>query len=315
MEMQKIAYVFPGQGTQYISMGYEFYQNFESAKKIFEEANEVLGYSLTKLCFEGPLEKLSQTQYSQVAILTASIACLHVLKETLLTTHYSLLPIYMAGHSLGEYSALVAADGIEFKEALRIVQQRAKFMQEAAEKNHGGMVAILGLERIEVEKICKEESIEIANINCPGQIVISGTKEYLEKAVQKALTSGAKKTIPLAVSGAFHSSLMIPAQEKLANVLNNAKIKNLQRPVIANVTAKPVLNSDEIKQSLTRQISNSVLWEDSIKFMIKEGIKTFIEIGPGRVLKGLIRRIDSNVEVKNIEKMNDLEIIGRKDTL
>ncbi|MEW6096696.1 MAG: ACP S-malonyltransferase [bacterium] len=305
MELQKIAYVFPGQGAQYVGMGYEFYQNFESSKKIFDTSDEILGYSLTKLCFEGPIERLSQTQYAQVAILTTSIACLQPLKENLLPADY------MAGHSLGEYSALVAAEGIEFKEALRIVQQRANFMQEEAEKIPAGMIAVLGLDRVEVEKICKEESVEIANINCPGQIVISGFKEYLDKAAQKAINRGAKKTIPLSVNGAFHSSFMKPAELKLANVLNSAKIKNLHIPVIANVSAKPVVSSDEIKQSLIKQISNSVLWEDSIRFMIEEGINTFIEIGPGKVLKGLIKRIDSSVEVKNIENIESLKLLFR----
>jgi len=301
--MQKIAYIFPGQGAQYVSMGNEFYENFKSAKEIFHTADKLLGYSLTNLCFEGPIEKLSQTQYAQVAILTTSMVCWQVLKEIF----PSLSPTYLAGHSLGEYSAIVAGGGMEFKEGVTIVQQRAQFMQEEAEKNPGGMMAILGLERVTLERICKEEFVEIANINCPGQIVISGMKEYLAKATQKALEAGAKKAIPLAINGAFHSSFMKPAGEKLAKVLQKAEIKNLQIPLIANVTAKPVLTADEIKQSLINQISQSVLWEESIKLMIKEGINTFIEIGPGRVLKGLIRRIDANVEVKNIEKMTDVE--------
>ncbi|MDI6734588.1 MAG: ACP S-malonyltransferase [bacterium] len=305
--MQKIAYVFPGQGSQSVGMGYDFYQNFEPAKRIFDEADKVLGYPLTRLCFEGPIEKLSQTQYSQPAILTTSIACLEVLKENLLPTTYYLLPTYLAGHSLGEYSALVAAGGIEFKEAVHIVHQRALFMQEEAEKYPAGMTAILGLERAEVERICREESVEVANINCPGQIVISGLKECLEKAGQKAVAAGAKRAISLAVNGAFHSSYMLPAQEKLARVLSEAEIKNLQIPVIANITAKPITNPDEIRESLTKQISGSVLWEDSVRFMIKQGVTTFIEIGPEKVLKGLIRRIASNISVKNIENMVSLK--------
>lgn len=310
--MEKTAYVFPGQGTQYIGMGYDFYQNFESAKKIYNDADEVLGYSLTKLCFEGPIEKLSQTQYAQPAILTTSIACLEVLRENSLPPASCLLPTYLAGHSLGEYSALVAAGGLEFKEAVRIVRQRAQFMQEEAEKHPTGMMAILGLERSEVERICREESVEVANINCPGQIVISGMKGCLEKAAQKVIEAGAKRAIPLAVNGAFHSSYMLPAQEKLAVVLSAAEIRNLQIPVIANVTARPVTNPEEIRESLTKQISGSVLWEDSVRWMIKEGITTFIEIGPGKVLKGLIRKIDPVVEVRNIENMESLnEMVGR----
>ncbi len=311
--MKKIAYVFPGQGSQSVGMGYDFYQNFESAKRIFDEADKVLGYPLTRLCFEGPIEKLSQTQYSQPAILTTSIACLEVLRENLLPTDSCLLPLYLAGHSLGEYSALVSAGGIEFKEALRIVQKRALFMQEEAEKYPTGMMAILGLERNEVEQICQEESVEVANINCPGQIVISGLKGYLEKAGQKAIDLGAKRVIPLSVNGAFHSSFMKPAQKKLAEVLATAEIKNLQTPVIVNITAGPVTTPDEIRESLTRQISGSVLWEDSVRFMLKQGVTTFIEIGPGKVLKGLIRKIEPNVEVKNIENMNNLEQEQRKN--
>lgn len=309
VERQKIAYVFPGQGSQYVGMGYAFYQNFKSAKKIFEQADEILNYSLTELCFEGPLDKLSQTQYCQIAILTTSIACLEVLKEVLLATSSSFCPIYMAGHSLGEYSALVAAGGVEFEEAVKIVQQRAHFMQEQANKNPGGMLAILGLAPVEVERICQETGVEMANLNCPGQIVISGDKRYLEKASQKALETGAKKIIPLAVSGPFHSSLMKPAEEKLKKVLEKTKIKDTSIPIIANVSARPVMRVDEIKQSLTSQMSHSVLWEESIIFMIKKGINTFIEIGPGKVLKGLIRRISPEVEVKNIENMADLEKI------
>ncbi|MEW6619936.1 MAG: ACP S-malonyltransferase [bacterium] len=304
--MKKIAYVFPGQGSQYVGMGYEFYQNFKSAKEIFDQADAVLGYPQTKLCFEGVIEKLSQTQYSQPAILTTTIACLQVLKEILLPTAYCQLPVYLAGHSLGEYSALAAAGGIEFKEAVCIVQKRAQFMQEQAEKHPTGMIAVLGLERTEVERICLEESVEIANINCPGQIVISGMKDYLEKAAQKAVSAGAKKAIPLAVNGAFHSSYMLPAQEKLARALSAVEIRTPQIPIIANVTAKPVIEPNEIRVSLTKQIACTVLWEDSVRFMINEGINTFIEIGPGRVLKGLIRRIDSAVEVKNVENMDSL---------
>jgi [acyl-carrier-protein] S-malonyltransferase len=304
MELQKIAYVFPGQGSQYVGMGYEFYQNFNAAKKIFDTADEVLGYSLTELCFEGPFEKLSQTQYSQPAILTTSIACLEVLRENLPTIH----PIYVAGHSLGEYSALVSAQGIEFKEAVKLVQQRANFMQEATEENLGGMLAILGLTKIEIEVICSRiPDVEIANINCPGQIVISGLKAVLEKASKKALDSGARKVVQLPVSGAFHSRFMDPAREKLSNVLNTAKIKKAQIPVIANVCARPVVTPDEIRRTLTNQITHTVLWEDSIRFMIEEEIDTFIEIGPGNVLKGLIRRIDPSVEVKNIENMDSLK--------
>lgn len=310
VERRKIAYLFPGQGSQYVGMGSEFYQHFKSAKKIFDQTDEILDYSLTELCFEGPLDKLSQTQYCQIAILTTTIACLEVLKEVLLPTSFSLPPIYMAGHSLGEYSALVAAGGVEFEEAVNIVQQRAHFMQEQADKKPGGMVAILGLSPVQLERICQEEGVEMANLNCPGQIVISGDKRYLEKASQKALELGAKKTIPLTISGPFHSSLMKPAGEKLKDVLEKAKIKDTLIPIIANVSAKPVIRADEIKQALTSQISQSVLWEESMRLMIKEGINTFIEIGPGRVLKGLMRRISPEVEVKNIEKMADLGKIG-----
>lgn len=308
--MKKVAYVFPGQGSQYIGMGHNFYQNFNSAKQIFDTADEILGYSLTKLCFEGQIEKLSQTQYSQPAILTTSIAALAVVKEEL----PSLLPTYVAGHSLGEYTALVAANAVEFTEAIRIVQKRAEFMQQEAEKIPTGMVAILGLERATLEKICKAESVEIANINCPGQIVISGMKEYLEKASKNALALNAKKVITLPVSGAFHSSFMKPAQQKLALVLENANIKNAKLPVIANVSATPITTSEEIKLALINQITSPVLWEDSIRFMIKEGVNTFIEIGPAKVLRGLIRRIDAKVEIKNIENMDSLkEVKGEID--
>ncbi|MDI6703152.1 MAG: ACP S-malonyltransferase [bacterium] len=300
----KVAFIFPGQGSQYVGMGKEFYDTFSVAREIFNETSEVLGYNLSTVCFEGPLETLSQTLYSQVAILTVSYACHQVLmREKSIGS-----PTYVAGHSLGEYTALVAAEALDLKTAVFIVKKRAEFMEEASKATPGGMVAILGLNREEVKDICKEiPGVGIANLNCPGQVVVSGLKNSLSKCVELSKRKGAKKVIPLKVSGPFHSIYMEDAGKRLEVILSGIRIANPKVPIIANATARCIKDSLDIKKALVKQISNEVLWEQSIELMIDLGVSEFIEIGPGKVLSGLVKRINREVLVKSVEDIKGLE--------
>lgn len=304
--MVEAAYLFPGQGAQYVGMGKDFYDACPPAKDIFDTADKILGFSLTKICFEGPASELVKTKYAQPAILTVSIALLRALESKLQGKFH---PLAAAGLSLGEVSALVAAGSISFEDGVYLVKRRGEFMDEAAAENPGGMVSILGLEKETVYKIAQESGSEVANLNCPGQIVISGKKDNIARAIELANKAGAKKTITLEVGGAFHSSLMKPAGVKLKEVLDKIKILPPKIPVVTNVTANFENNVEEIRQNLTGQMNMPTLWEDSIRLMAKQGIKTYLEIGPGKVIKGLLRRIDPALEVINIEKAADLSSI------
>jgi len=309
VNMQKIGYIFPGQGSQYVGMGLDLYEKYQPARDIFDTANSVLDFDLKKICFEGPKEELTRTDISQPAIVTASIAALHVLEHEMdnvgATRRFA--PTVVAGLSLGEYSALAAAGVLGFEDAIKLVYRRGKFMQEAADKNKGTMASVLGLPKEVVEKVCKEAGVQIANLNGPGQIVISGLIDNITKAAEIARTEGASRVVILDVSGPFHSKYMHDAGSRLEKELAHTMFFKPKFPVIANVTAFYEENPEYIKKNLVSQVSGSVMWEDSVRLMAKDGITTLLEIGPGSVLKGLVRRIDSNIKVYNIGKVKDIE--------
>ncbi len=291
------AYVFPGQGAQRVGMGRDLYDAFPQAREVFEEADDALGFRLSRLCFEGPEEKLAQTVNAQPAILTVSFACL---RATVGLADGLICPAFMAGHSLGEYTALVTAGVLDFKDAVRLTRQRGKLMQEAGRKIRGSMAAVIGLDEISVEAICEETGAQIANINCPGQIVISGTEQALVRAVDLARAMGARHSMPLKVSGAFHSSLMQPAAEGMAEAISQFHFRHPTVPIIINSTAQPVTTAKAVKAELLRQLCAPVQWQRSVEYMVDAGVSTFIEIGPGQVLSGLIKRIDKEVQTVNV---------------
>lgn len=297
--MKKYAFVFPGQGAQVVGMGKEMADREPAAAAIFRQADEALGFSLSEIIWDGPQDKLTLTYYTQPAILTTSIALYEVFKSQGIT------PLCTAGHSLGEYSALVAAGSLSFQDAVRIVHARGKFMDAAVPAGIGAMSAVMAMEREELAAICREVSathgpVELANINCPGQIVISGKAEAVEQAGE-VIKEHKGKVKPLVVSGPFHSSLMQPAADQLGELLATVEIRDAQVPVIANVTAQPVQKADDIREALTKQVSSSVLWEDSVRTMLGLGVESFVEIGPGKVLAGLIKKIDRSVANLSIQ--------------
>ncbi|MFH1691487.1 MAG: ACP S-malonyltransferase [Candidatus Omnitrophota bacterium] len=298
----KAAFIFPGQGAQFVGMGKDLYENSQAARQIFEKANKVLGFPLDDLCFQGPAEELTKTQNCQPAILTVSIAALAALRSE----DSALVPLYTAGLSLGEYSTLVAADIIEFEDAVYVVRKRGEFMDAAAQKRPGKMSCVLGLEEGEVASVCQDTGCEIANLNCPGQVVISGGSQQLEAAADGLMRKGAKKVIALDVSGAFHCSYMDEAGSQLRLEIDKIKFHEGRIPIICNVDAQPQTNPQIIKDNLIKQVNTTTYWERSMRYLLSKGVDTFFEIGPGTVLKGLLKKIDRSITVISVGNWNEV---------
>lgn len=302
----KIAYIFPGQGSQAVGMGKDLYDNFAASREIFEEADDALGFSLSEMCFAGTAEDLALTANTQPAILTTSIAAYRAME----TQGFS-APDYAAGHSLGEYSALVAAGAMSFSDAVRTVRKRGQYMQEAVPVGVGAMAAILGLPLETVEIACAEaaegEICSPANINSPAQIVIAGNTDAVERAIELLKERGAKRAIKLNVSAPFHCGLMLPAQERLADDLKEINFSELRFPIIENVSAEPNTSGERVPKALTEQVSSPVRWAQSVENLIADGIETFIEVGAGKVLSGLVRQINRDARCLNVENFDSLK--------
>ncbi len=295
--MKKAAFIFPGQGSQFVGMGKSLAEKYPLARQTFAEADELLGFPLSELCFDGPAEQLNDTINTQPALFVVSMAAFRVLQAELPAWQ----PSAVAGHSLGEYSALTAAGALSFADGLRLVRERGRLMKQAGEVSPGGMAAVLGLTAEQVAAICREASdgqtaVQIANDNCPGQIVISGHKEAVERALPLAQAMGARRVVPLAVSIAAHSPLMAPIAADFAAAIEATPLHLPTLPVVANASAAPVHNLTEMKQLLAAQLTSQVRWTTSVRYLLNEGIDTFIEVGPGNVLIGLVKRIDRKTE-------------------
>ncbi len=303
--MSKLAFVFPGQGAQTVGMGKAFYEKYDVAKKLFQEADGALGYSIMKMCFEGPAEDLQLTANTQPAILTISVIAAEVLKE------HGVEPEVAGGHSLGEYAALVSAGVLRFSDAVLLVHKRGTFMQEAVPVGQGGMAAIIGVDDATIVSLCAQASavgaVQAVNFNCPGQTVIAGTTKGVEKAVELLKEAGAKKAVILPVSAPFHSTLMKPAAEKLAAELDKVDICDAKFPVVANYTGKLEEKADEIKKNLVFQADHPVKWIDCVKTMADFGADTFVEAGPGKTLCGFNRRIDKALKSMNVDNEDSLK--------
>lgn len=306
--MGKVAFVFPGQGAQSVGMGKDFYDAVPASRRIFESADEVLGFPMTNMIFEGPDSELKKTFNTQPALMTASVAAFEAVREQGVTPHF------VAGHSLGEYSALVASGVLSFEDAVGTVRARGEFMEQAVPGGQGAMAAVLGAEREALAELCRSITaeghlVELANLNCPGQIVVSGSKEGVALVGERVKEAGGKRAIPLEVSGPFHSSLMKSAAEKLGGKLQPLHFSEPAIPVIANVTARPAASAEEIRGLLVEQVYSPVLWEDTVTYLISQGVDTFVEIGPGNVLTGLIKKTDKSVKLINVSSLDSLETL------
>jgi [acyl-carrier-protein] S-malonyltransferase len=302
--MTKVAWVFPGQGSQWVGMGRDLYDNFDSARAVLDQADDALGFPLSRLCFDGPEDELRQTINSQPALVAVSFACLEAARA--INSHSLPTPDFTAGHSLGEYTALAAAGVFDFTTAVRLARERGRLMHEAGQAHPGSMAAIIGLDETLLAKVCQQTDTRMANINCPGQIVISGAIENMAQAMEMAKARGASRVIPLQVSGAFHTPLMQPAVDGMSEIMSCLSFQEPSIAVIGNTTAEPLTTAESVKAELLNQLCNPVQWQRSIEYMVNKGVSTFIEIGPGKVLTGLIRRI--NKEVSNIN-IGDLEAV------
>jgi len=294
--MSKTALLFAGQGAQTVGMGRDLAEQFPTARAWFDKANAALGYDLAKTCFEGPEVDLTKTENAQPGIFLVSWVAFELLKERVPGLKFDAT----AGLSLGEFTALTAAGALTFEEGIKVVQQRGRFMQEACDATQGGMAAIIGLDEAKTREVCAEAGVELANLNCPGQIVISGPAEKMIAACEVAKAKGAKKAMPLTVAGAYHSALMASAQPKLDDALNYASLKSPAVSVISNVTARPHDTPSEIHQRLVEQVTSSVRWEDSMRYLLAQGYTRFIELGPGKALSGFMKRIDGNAQMLNV---------------
>ena len=303
--MSKLAFLFPGQASQYPCMGQDLAANFPESRAVFEEADAALGFAISKMCFEGTEDELKLTENTQPAILTVSVAAYRALAAR------GVQPDFAAGHSLGEYSALVAAGAVEFSEAVKLVRQRGRYMQEAVPAGEGAMAAILGLSPADVAEVCKKaakgEVVSPANLNSPEQTVIAGAAGAVKRAVETASQAGAKRAVVLAVSAPFHCAMLGPAQQRLETDLRAAKFSALRFPVITNVDAEDITSGDEARESLIRQVTMPVRWLDSVREMIEQGVNIFVEVGPGKVLYGLLRQIDRSVRCFNVEDFASLQ--------
>ncbi len=294
--MTILAFVFPGQGSQFVGMAKDLVEAYPEARAVFEQADRTLGFSLTQLCFNGPDATLTDTINAQPALVTHSIAVLRVLQSL----KPDAMPAYVAGHSLGEYSALVAADAVDFADAVKLVRERGRLMKEAGEKNPGAMASVLNMDESALEAVCSEAGAQIANYNNPGQLVISGTKQAIERAGALAKERGARRVIPLAVSIAAHSSLMEPAAREFAKAVDKTPMRAPRVPVISNVTAQPLTDVQAIKEDLAKQLTSAVQWIKSVEYMAAHGVTNFIELGPKDAVTGMVRRINTNVTAVSI---------------
>lgn len=300
-----VVHLFPGQGSQYVGMGRNLYAAYPAARAVFDQADRILEMPLSRLCFDGPADRLNDTVNTQPALFTVSIAALRVLKAENKVT----APDCVIGHSMGEFSALVAAGALSFEDGLRLVRERGRLMKQAGDSNPGGMAAVLGMTREALEEICATareavgEYVGIANDNCPGQVVISGTAQALQRAMDLAAEAGAKRVVRLAVSIAAHSPLMAEAADKFRQILAATRFASPQVPLIANATARPVMHPDDIRDVLGRQFTSSVWWTDSIRWLVEQGMRRCVEIGPGNVLVGLVKRIERTVERQTTDEL------------